>query len=261
MRHVTDVAGRELRSLFVSPVAYAVLSLFSVLAGVFFILNVAWFNDMLLRLQQFQAFDQLEMMNLNDHLITVFYGSMSVVLMFLIPAITMGLFASEKANGTEELLLTSPLTAWDIVLGKFIGGATFVAILTGIVGLFPGILFVYGDPEVGRTLSGLLGLLLTGWVYTAMGAFASSLTRSQIVAFLIALVLMLVMLLLPAMSDLGVAAGASWVGDFFRYLSANAHVERLLRGLVETSDLVYYAVVIGTFALLTKAAVESSRWR
>ena len=78
MKHIGSVAGRELRSLFVSPVAYGVLSLFSVLAGIFFILDVAWFNQMISRMQQFQAFDQLAQFNLNDALIGEFYGSMSV---------------------------------------------------------------------------------------------------------------------------------------------------------------------------------------
>jgi ABC-2 type transport system permease protein len=242
-------------------VAYGVLSLFSVLAGVFFILNVAWFNDLLIRMQQFQAFDQLQQLNLNDHLIGEFYGSMSVVLLFLIPGITMGLFAAEKANGTDELLLTSPLTIWDIVLGKFLAGAFFVTLLVVIVGLFPGLLFVYGDPELGRTGSGLLGLLLVGWTYVAIGAFASSLTRSQVVAFLITFVLLLCMLLLPAISDLRVAGGDAGLGAVLRYVSTGEHFEQLVKGLIDTSDLAYFAVMIGAFVLVTKAVVESARWR
>ena len=260
MRHVNHIAARELRSLFVSPIAYAVLSLFAVLAGLFFTLNVAWFNDLVFRMQQFQAFDQLEQMNLSDHLIGEFYGSMSVVLLFLIPGITMGLFASEKTNGTQEMLMTSPLTIWDIVLGKFAAAALFIALLVAMVGAFPGILFFYGDPEVGKTLSGLLALLLVGWTYVAIGVFASSVTRSQVVAFLISFVLLLFLLLLPAISDLGVAGG-SGAGAVLRYLSTAEHFEQLTKGLVDTSDLAYFAVMIGTFLLLTKAAVESIRWR
>lgn len=261
MKHITTVAGRELRSLFVSPVAYAVLSLFSVLAGVFFVLSVAYFSEMLMRMQQYQAFDQLQQMNLNEHLIGQFYGSMSVVLLFLIPGITMGLFASEKTNGTQELLLTSPLTAWDIVLGKFLGAGAFVLLLIVVIGLFPALLFVYGDPEVGRTVSGLIGLLLVGWTYVAIGAFASSITRSQVVAFLITFVLLLVLLLLPAISDLGAAGGGAQVGELLRYLSTESHFEVLLKGLVDTADLAYFALAIGTFLLMTKASVESARWR
>ena len=260
MRHVGSVAGRELRGLFVSPVAYGVLSLFAILAGVFCIVTTVAFNDWIFRLQQFQAFDQLSQLNLNDHLIGQFYHSMAVVLLFLIPGITMGLFAAEKTNGTEELLLTSPLTIWDIVLGKFLAGAIFVALLVLLIGLYPGILFLYGDPELGKTLSGLLGVLLVGWTYVAIGVFASSVTRSQVVAFLLSFVLLLVLLLLPAISELGVA-GTSAARELLRYLSTDAHLEELVKGLVDSSDLAYFAVMIGGFLVLTKAAVEAVRWR
>jgi ABC-2 type transport system permease protein len=260
VRHVGHVASRELRSLFVSPVAYGVLSLFAVLAGLFFTLNVAWFSEMIFRMQQFQAFDQLEQLNLSDHLIGEFYGSMSVVLLFLIPGITMSLFASEKTNGTQEMLMTSPLTIWDIVLGKFAAAALFVALLVALVGAFPGLLFVYGDPEIGKSASGLIGVLLVGWTYVAIGVFASSVTRSQVVAFLITFVLLLCLLLLPAISDLGAATG-SGVAGVLRYLSTGEHFDQLTKGLVDTSDLAYFAAMIGSFLLLTKAAVESIRWR
>ncbi len=260
MRHVANIASRDLRALFVSPVAYGVLSLFSILAGVFFILNVAFFNEQIFRLQQFQAFDYLQQLNLNDHLIAEFYGSMSVVLLFLIPGVTMGLLTAEKANGTQELLLTSPLSIWDIVFGKFLAGAAFVALLVLVVGLFPGLLFVYGDPELGKTLSGLLGLLLVGWTYVAIGVFASALTRSQVVAFLITFVLLLCLLLLPAISDLGMTS-AGEAGGALRWLSTGDHFEPLVKGLVDTADLTYFAVMIGGFLLLTHAAVESVRWR
>jgi len=261
MRHVDSVAGRELRSLFVSPVAYGVLSLFAVLAGLFFVLGVAAFDTWVRQLMQFQALDQLQELNLNDHLIANFYDTMSVVLLFLVPGITMGVFAAEKTNGTLELLLTSPLTIWDIVLGKFLGAAAFVALLVALVGVFPALLFLYGDPELGKTLSGLLGLLLVGWVYTAIGCFASSITRSQVVGFLISFVLLLCLLLLPAISELGVVGDAAALGAALRWLSTGPHFQQLLKGLVDTSDLAYFAVVIGSVLLLTKAAVESVRWR
>jgi ABC-2 type transport system permease protein len=261
VRHVPTVAWRELRSLFVSPVAYGILSLFAVLAGLFFILGVAAFNTWVLQLQQFQAFDQLEKINLSDHLVSQFYDSMGVVLLFLVPGITMSLFAAEKTNGTQELLLTSPLTIWDVVLGKFAAGAAFIAILVAMVAAFPGLLFVYGDPEVGKTVAGLLGLLLVGWTYVSIGAFASSVTRSQVVSFLIAFVLLLCLLLMPAISELGVLGGATGIGGALQWVSTGQHFQQLMKGLVDTSDLIYFAVIIGAFLLLTKASVESVRWR
>ncbi len=259
MRHVASVAGRELRSLFVSPVAYGVLSLFSMLAGMFFILDLGWFEQVLFQFQQYPG--QLADFNLNDGLLHEFYGSISVILLFLIPGITMGVYAAEKTNVTEELLLTSPLTIWDIVLGKFAAGAIFIAVLIGIVGLFAGMLFIYGDPEVGKTASGLLGLLLTGWTYVAIGGFASAVTRSQIVAFLITLVVLVTLLLLPGIAEFGIAGSAPGVSDTLRYLSVQLHFDPLLNGLVDTADLAYFAVMIGSFLVITKAAVESARWR
>ena len=261
MKHVPTVAWRELRSLFVSPVAYGVMSLFAVLAGLFFVLGVAAFSTYVRQLEQYQALDQLQKINLSDHLVGQFYDSMGVVLLFLVPGITMGLFAAEKTNGTQELLLTSPLTIWDVVLGKFAAGAGFIAILVAMVAAYPGLLFVYGDPEVGKTVSGLLGLLFLGWTYVAIGAFASSVTRSQVVSFLISFVLLLSLLLMPAFSELGVLGGASGIGGAFSWLSTGEHFQQLLKGLVDTRDLAYFAVVIGSFLLLTKASVESVRWR
>ncbi len=261
MRHVSAIAGRELRSLFVSPVAYVVLTLFVLLAGFFFLLNVMEFSNWIFRLQQFQAFEQLRNANLNDHVIAFFYSSMFLVLVFLIPGITMGMFAAEKTNGTQELLLTSPLTIWEIVLGKFLAAAAFVTLLTVLMGLYPGLLFVYGDPELKRTLSGLLGLALVGWTYVAIGLFASSLTRSQIIAFFLSFVLLLLLLLLSALAGGGAVGGAGWLADLLTWLSTGGHFEDLVRGLVDTADLAYFAVMIGVFLILTKTVVESVRWR
>ena len=260
MKHVASIAGRELRSLFVSPVAYCVLSLFAILAGVFFVVHVRNFDDAVMRYQQMQMFEQLSDLNLNDHVISFFFQSMTVVLLFAVPALTMGLFAAEKTNGTQELLLTSPLTIWDIVLGKFLAGAIFVSILAAIVGFFPALLFEFGDPEPLRTLAGLLGLLLVGLTYVGIGLFASSLTRSQIVAFLLTLAMLLVLFILPAFVQLDLAGGP-WLGEALRWLSTETHLEDLLKGLVETQHLAYFAVMIAGFLVLTKASVESVRWR
>jgi ABC-2 type transport system permease protein len=259
VKHVPTVAWRELRSLFVSPVAYGVLSLFAVLAGLFFTLHVLGFVR---ELERFEAFGgQMQMLNLSDHLIGFFYESMGMILLFLVPGITMGLFAAEKTNGTQELLLTSPLTIWDVVLGKFAAGAGFVAIMVAMIAAFPGLLFVYGDPEVGKTVAGLLGLLLTGTTYVAIGAFASSVTRSQLVSLLITFVLLLGLLILPALPALGMVGGTGGLGEVLKWMSTGEHFDQMRQGLVDTTDLAYFAVIIGSFLVLTKASVESVRWR
>lgn len=261
MKRIHTVAARELSSLFVSPVAYVVLTLYTLLAGFFFLLGVVSFVETLRQAQAFQAFDFLQQMNLNDALITPFLGSMSVVLIFVVPGITMGLFASEKANGTDELLLTSPLTVWDIVLGKYLAAASFVLLLGLVLGFYPALLFLYGDPEVGKTLAGVLGIVLTGLAYAAIGCFASSVTRSQMIAFIVAFVILLLLLIMGAVAELGAMGNAAWLEGFLGYLSVGEHFENLAQGLVDTADVAYFVAVIAVALLLTKAAVESVRWR
>ncbi len=264
MRHVGAIAGREINSLFVSPVAYAVLTLFAVLAGFFFLSGILQFQEYVVRLQSFQAMEQLEELNLNDHVIAPFLHVMSVVLLFLVPGITMGLFASEKANGTQELLLTSPITIWELVLGKFLAAAAFIAILVLMLAIFPAILFTYGDPEIGKTAAGMLGLLLVGLVYVAIGAFASSVTQNQLIAFALSFVLLLVLWMIGFLADLGAAGSgvtSDALGDALRWLSTAEHFESMVMGLVDTKDLAYFAVMAIAFLALAKAAIESVRWR
>jgi ABC-2 type transport system permease protein len=264
VRHVGAIAGRELNSLFVSPVAYAVLTLFAVLAGFFFLSGILQFQEYVVRLQAFQAMEQLEELNLNDHVIAPFLHVMSVVLLFLVPGITMGLFAAEKANGTQELLLTSPITIWELVLGKFLAAAAFICILVLMLAIFPAILFTYGDPEIGKTAAGMLGLLLVGLVYVAIGAFASSLTQNQLIAFALSFVLLLVLWMIGFLADLGAAGGAvtsDTLGDVLRWLSTADHFESMVMGLVDTKDLAYFAVMAVVFLVLAKTAIESVRWR
>lgn len=266
MRKVPTIASRELRSLFVSPVAYVVLTLWALLSAFFFLSTLVQFQEILVRLQQFQMFDRLREVNLNDDLIAPFLATFWILLLFSIPAITMGLFASEKANRTEELLLTSPVTIWDIVLGKYLAAAAFVLLLVALVAFFPGLLFVYGDPELGKTGAGLLGLLLMSLAFVAIGAFASAITSNQVIAFFVALLIVLVFLLLSVVAELvgssqGMFGGLGWLAGFVRWLATSDHFQRLTEGLVETRDLAYFGVITGSFLLLTKAAVESVRWR
>lgn len=265
MRHVGAIAGRELRSLFVSPVAYVVLTLWAVLGAFFFLSSLVQFQEILVRLQQFQMFDRLAEMNLNDELVAPFFGTMWIMLIFGIPAVTMSLFTADKQNRTDELLLTSPITIWEIVIGKYLAVAFFTVLLVLLTGFFPSLLFAYGDPELGKTAAGLLGLFLVALAYSAIGAFASSITSNQIIAFFVGLVILLIFLILSVVAELGASQGLlgaeNWPAEVMRWLATADHFQRLSEGLVETRDLVYFAVITGVFLLLTKAAVESVRWR
>lgn len=266
MRQALTIASRDLGSLFVSPVAYVVLTLWSVIAGTFFLASLIGFQERIIQLQQYQMLQQIEAMNLNDHLIEPFIGSMWVILLFLLPAVTMGLVSSEKANGTEELLLTSPISVWDIVFGKFLAGAGFVTVMTGIAAFFPSLLFVYGEPELGKTLTGLVCLLLVSLTYVAVGIFASSVTRNQLIAFVFTFVLLLILgMMLPFIVDITMAGSGlgreSAIAQVVRWVATGSHVDRMLQGLIDTADLAYFVVASAVFLLLSKTVIESTRWR
>ena len=265
MKCIPAIAGRELRSLFVSPIAYVILVLFAALAGFFFLAQVSTFQRVVIQLQAVQLTDRLQEINLNQHVLTPFLSLMGFVLQMLIPAVTMGLFAAEKSNGTQELLLTSPITIWELVLGKFLAAAVFAILLVALLALFPLILLHYGDPEWGKTVVGLGALALLSTTYVAVGAFASAVTRSQLIAFFLALAILLVLLVLSLVAEISVAglggAGASQIAEFLRALSTNANFLELLEGLIDTRHIAYFALMIATFLVLTRAALESVRWR
>ncbi len=269
MKHGGAIAGRELRSLFVSPVAYVILAVFALLGGFFFLASVLAFDAQVAEAQQlvqFQGYAQLlAQLNLNDHVLSPFFGVMWIVLLFLVPGVTMGLYAAEKVNGTQELLMTSPLTIWELVLGKFLAGAIFVTLLVAMVGLLAGILFLFGDPEPKKTLAGLLGLWLVALSYVAVGGFASSVTRNQLIAFFLAFGVLLLLWMLSFVAELGAAGGAiasdSWLSRAMRWVSSSDRFEDMVRGLLETEFFAYFAFLIGSFLLLTKASIESVRWR
>jgi ABC-2 type transport system permease protein len=191
---------------------------------------------------------------------------MWVFLLFLLPAVTMGLISTEKANGTDELLLTSPISIWEIVFGKFLAGAGFVAVMTIIVAFFPAILFVYGEPELGKTLAGLLSLLLVSMTYVAVGVFASSVTRNQLIAFILTFVLLLILgMMLPFIVEISMAGSGlgrdSMISQAVNWMSTGSHVERMLKGLIDTADLAYFVVASAVFLVLSKTVIESARWR
>jgi ABC-2 type transport system permease protein len=266
MKHIGTIAGRELRSLFVSPVAYVVLTLWSVIAGTFFLASLIGFQEQLIQYTQYQMLQQIEAMNLNDNLIEPFIGSMWVIILFLLPAVTMGLVSTEKANGTEELLLTSPLSIWEIVFGKFLAGVGFVSVMSAIVAFFPAILFFYGEPELGKTISGLFSLLLVSITYVAVGVFASSVTRNQLIAFILTFVLLLIFgMMLPFIVEITMAGSGlgsdSAIAQIVGWMSTGSHVEQMLKGLIDTADLAYFVVASGVFLLLSKTVIESARWR
>jgi ABC-2 type transport system permease protein len=252
------LAGRELRSLFATPVAYVLVALFLVIAGYFFFIGLGVFLQELQLIQAMRRMDLIGQWNLNQRVIAPAFGTFSVIFLLLIPLLTMRAFAEERAQGTVELLLTSPLTTWEIVLGKYLALIAMVGVLVLFSALYAGLLFVYGNPEVRLTLAGLLALTLYGAALAALGFFVSTLTRSQMIAALVALILGLVLFLLDVVAQISPPGGAQ---DTLRYLGLRSHFENMLGGEIRSEDLVYFGALIVLFLVFARTSVESLRWR
>ncbi len=260
MRHVGAIAGRELRSIFSTPVAYVMFSVYLVFSGFAFFLSLTGFLSAIQQIQAFQRFDLLDQFNLNTSVIEPSLGIFSFVFLMLIPLLTMRVFAEERASGTIELLLTSPLTVWEIVLGKYLAILGVLVMLVGLSALYPALLFYFGSPgpELLPTLAGLMGLFLYGAAFAAIGCLISSLTRSQISAALVTFVAGLILFLIDYFAEVSLQGTSQQV---VRYLGLRVHFDELVSGVVKTDDLVYFGVVVVFFVSGARAVTESLRWR
>jgi ABC-2 type transport system permease protein len=257
VRNVLTMAGKEIRSYFASPVAYVLLAAFLALAGYFFYALLSAFNETLRIYSMMRNPEMLSRFNLNQMVIVPLLHNMSVLLIFIVPAITMRMFPEEKRSGTYELLLTSPVRVGEIVFGKVLGGLVLVLLMVALSGLFGALLLSYGNPEVPMMLAGYLGLVLMGVVFLALGTLISSFTDNVVVAYVGTLFALLVLYTVGWLAE--TLPGAT--GGLVRYVSITEHFQQLTKGIIDTRDLVYFTTLLVVGLFLTHRSVESVRWR
>ncbi len=254
MRNAMAIAGKELRSYFTSPIGWVICGLFLLIFGFFFNTYVDFFIS--------QSLSQMaggtgSPMNINISLIRPLFSNATVIVLFVLPSITMRTYSEEKRSGTIELLLTSPVTDWQIIIGKFLGAmGLYCVMLLGTL-LYMGVLFAYGQPEWKPLLAGYLGLLLIGGSFISMGLFISSLTKNQIVAGVGTFAAGLLFWIINWMSD----NASPMVADILNYLSITQHFDDFAKGVIATNHLIYYLSFIAFGLFLTSKSVDSERWR
>ena len=256
MNNILAIAQKELRSYFVSPIAYVVIGLFAVLFGVFFVSSLSFPTP-----DQSAGRDDAGSRHpsiVNEYMIRPLLGNTGVIMLFVLPMITMRSYAEEKRSGTIELLLSSPLTDLQIILGKFLGALSLFALMLAVTGIHISFLFWYGEPELSPILSGYLGLLLMGASFISIGLLISSATKNQVVA---GMVTFAVLLLFWVISWLGDPAGGSTTSQVLAYLSVLDHFDDFSKGVIDTSHLAYYISFISFGLFLTAKSVDSERWR
>jgi ABC-2 type transport system permease protein len=254
VRNVWTIWRKELRSYFVSPVAYLLLLMFALIFGFFFwnIVNYFVYEGV-----ESQMRGEMFPMNVNEQVVRPLLSNASVVGLFLIPLITMRLFAEEKRTGTIELLVTSPIRDGELILGKWLAALTLYGGLLLLTALNFVWVFRYGNPDWRPLAIGYLGLLLQAGAMLAIGMFISTLTKNQIIAgaatFGICLLLWV----------LGWASGfetATWA-RVLSYISVTTHIESFSKGVLDSKDAVYFVTLTFVGIFFTARSLESLRWR
>ena len=253
LRNVLAIADKELRSYFASPIAYIIIGLFALLFGWFFFVYLNFF------VQRSSGMGPMGggANNINQDMIRYVLMNSAVIILFVMPMITMRTYAEEKRSGTIELLLTSPVTDVQIILGKFFGAMGLYTAMLLVTLLYMAILFVYGNPEWRPIASGYLGLLLMGGCFISVGLLISSLTKNQIVAGVMTFAVFLMLWVINWIAD----QSGPTVRTIVNYLSIIDHFDDFARGIVDTKHLVYYVSFITFGLFLTAKSVDSERWR
>ncbi|MBR6463445.1 ABC transporter permease subunit [bacterium] len=241
MRTIISIIKREMSGYFGSPVAYVFIVIFLILCGFF-------------------TFQFGDFYNSNDASLRTFFVWHPWLYLFLIPAVAMRMWAEERRTRTIELLLTLPVTLPQAILGKFLAGWLFIGIAFSLT--FPMVITVcyLGNPDIGQIIAGYIGSFLLAGCYLAVGSFASSLTRNQVVAFIICLVICLFFVIAgwgPVTEALATTVPLS-VANFIASLSFMYRFDSVQRGVIDSRDLIYYASLI-TFMLSATSVVLTSR--
>jgi ABC-2 type transport system permease protein len=230
------ISRREIRTYFNSPVAYIVVTVFTVFSSYLFF-------------SQLFAQKQAELREM--------FQIMPFIFMFVVPAVTMRLLADEKASGTLELLSTMPVRDWEVVVGKFLAALTLVATAIGLTLVFALSVRLLGPLDRGPAIGGYVGALLMGGAYVSIGVMCSAFTRNSIVAFIASFGISFALYLFGRLTTFVPEA----LQPIVAFLSIDGHFENVGRGVIDTRDVIYYLSVIGTCLLVATTALESRRWK
>jgi ABC-2 type transport system permease protein len=263
-RRLWALFRKELRSLFASPIAYIVLTAFVSLSAIFFFQHLSTYNRLLFVFHSEQAtgsgFDAGTVpiqVNIREELFIPAANDFTLMLLVLIPLVTMRVFADEKAHGTDELLLTTPLRPWEVAVAKHAASYGFVLMMLAVSAIYPAVAIQEGRLGLWHLVALLLGQFAFATAVASIGLACSSLTRSQIVAAVLGYAIPFVLLdfgwLEPVLS--------AEVAQALRQLSLQPHVDSFARGLIESGNLVYFAAIVAVGYTISLSSLELGRAR
>ncbi len=257
MKNILAIANRELRAYFATPVGWVCMFGFLGLSGLFF----ALFTMLYAQEAANQTFNPYmgNQLNMDEYLVAPFWGNTYIILLFICPGLTMRLFAEDVKSKSMELLLTSPVSTLEIVLGKYFGVMGYILVMLACTLHYPLIWYWLGDPDPGVMGASYLAVVLLAGSYCAVGMMFSAFTSNQIVAVVLSFGTLLMLWVLGWGSEL--AGSITWLADTLEFASLVNRMEAMTKGLVHSKDLVYYFSFIGFFLWVTYQRVEAYRWR
>lgn len=255
MNNIWAVCKKEIKAYFTSPIAYVAITVFLVLVGFFFQSLIWWFNMQSLQMARNPQY--LQQLNINQMVYAPLFHNISIILLLMIPLLTMRLLSEEKRSKTDELLYTSPLSVNQIILGKYFASLFVLLVMLSLNGLLSLFTFIFGNPELAPILTGYLGLFLMGAAFMAIGIFFSSLTENQIVS---AVLTFGALLLFWVLNWASLSAGGIWK-SVLNYISFLQHFDGMTRGILDTTDIVYYLSFIFLGLFFAHSVIQSRKWR
>jgi ABC-2 type transport system permease protein len=254
VRNVLLICKKEVKSYFASPIAYLLMAFFALIFGFGFFTAT---RDFVRFSFQAQMMGQQQPTNVNEQIIRPLLGFASTIALFLIPMISMRLFAEEKRTGTIELLLTSPVKDMEIILGKWLGAVLLYLCVLAMSMINIAMLFMWGKPDLKPVLVAYLGLLIQGACLLAIGGFISTTTKNQIVAGGVTFFVCLLLWLLSWFT----AFDSTIPAQIVNYISIVTHFENFSKGVLDSKDVVFYLSMIFFSLFITSRSLESLRWR
>lgn len=256
MGQVMAIFGKEMRSYFGSPIAYVMAGVFLLFSGFVFRNQVLEFRDMSVFLQLAEREEKIQL-NVNTDVVEPFFEFQTFIWMIVIPMLTMRLYAEEKRGGTYELLMTSPITSGQILMGKFLACYALYLLIELMAFGYIGVLATHAQLDWGPIFSGALAVVLLGATFISVGILASSLTENQIIAAVLSFFLLILLWIIDW--------AARFSDDLFfvilKFLSLLEHTRDMIRGVVDTHDVVFFVSAVAFFLFLTHTVLESRRWR
>lgn len=249
MRTVLAIIKKELESYFASPIAYVVVTLFLVLSGIFFYIYLLFY------LQSAQMGGG-EGMEVTQTIMRPLFSNLGFFGLIIFPLITMRLISEEKKLGTYELLMTSPVSVPQLVLGKFLGAVSLVLLILLMSAVYPIVLAIFGNPDVGPILTGYLGLFLLASAFLAVGLLCSSLTENQIVAAVLGFVFLVIFWILNF-----VTRSEAWYGKLAQYASLYQRFDDFTQGVISAGDVFYYVGFTFYALFVTGVVLQAQRWK